>query len=206
MNFIDVNQQISSFLNHFPHLSDEEKLTFLHFNQFHQHRPIDEILEIYVQNPYARVLKTVGEWQHFSNESFSDFHSKEGGKIWDNNGNLKEVLYDASQVILNTEISIPSSINDEPLLFIELATQVDKKISEVQNISKEQKSLANHLALYNLFDYLGFFLENEAEYEHFISITLKSMKKIPSGEKLLSIFSLANSCSSHLTQSPYSAY
>lgn len=45
MKFIDVNQQISNFLNHFPHLSDYEKLTFLHFNQFHQHRPIDEILE-----------------------------------------------------------------------------------------------------------------------------------------------------------------
>ena len=45
MKFIDVNQQISNFLNHFPHLSDDEKLTFLHFNQFHQHRPIDEILE-----------------------------------------------------------------------------------------------------------------------------------------------------------------
>ena len=46
MKFIDVNQQISNFLNHFPHLSDDEKLTFLHFNQFHQHRPIDEISEI----------------------------------------------------------------------------------------------------------------------------------------------------------------
>ncbi|MDU0396623.1 hypothetical protein KF146HA_00042 [Lactococcus lactis] len=113
------------------------------------------------------------------------------------------MLYDASQVILNTEISIPSSINDERLLFIELATQVDKKISEVQNISKEQKSLANHLALYNLFDYLGFFLENEAEYEHFISITLKSIKKIPSGERLLKVLSLANSCSSSLTYSNY---
>lgn len=92
------------------------------------------------------------------------------------------MFYDASQVIINTEISIPSSINDEPLLFIEQATQVDKKISEVQNISKEQKSLGNHLSLYNLFDYLGFFLENEAEYEHFISITLKSMKKSLQGK------------------------
>lgn len=203
MNFIDVNQQISNFLNHFPHLSDEEKLTFLHFNQFHQHRPIDEILEIYIQNPDARVLKTIGEWQHFSNESFSDFHSKEGVKIWDNNGNLKEVLYDASQVILNTEISFPSLISDDPLLFIELASQVEKKISEVQNISKEQKSLANHLALYNLFDYLGFFLDKESEYRHFISITLNSIKKIPSGERLLKVLSLANSCSSSLTYSNY---
>lgn len=204
MNFIDVNKKISNFLNHFPRLSEEEKLAFLHFNQFHQHRPIDEILEIYIQNPDARVLKTIGEWQHFSNESFSDFHSKEEVKIWDNNGNLKEVLYDASQVILNTEISIPSSINEEPLLFIELASQVDKRISEVQNISKEQKSLANHLALYNLFEYLGFFLDNEDEYEHFISITIKSIKKIPSGERLLKVLSLANSCSSSLTYSTYS--
>lgn len=203
MNFIDVNQQISNFLNHFPHLSEEEKLTFLHFNQFHQHRSIDEILEIYVQNPDARVLKTIGEWQQFSNDSFSDFHSKEGVKIWDNNGNLKEVLYDASQVILNTGISIPSTINDDPLLFIELASQVDKKIAEIQNISKEQKSLAKHLALYNLFDYLGIFLDKEAEYEHFISITLKSIKKIPSGERLLKVLSLANSCSSSLTYSTY---
>ena len=29
MKFIDVNQQISNFLNHFPHLSDDEKLTIL---------------------------------------------------------------------------------------------------------------------------------------------------------------------------------
>ncbi|PFT71790.1 hypothetical protein COK70_31895, partial [Bacillus thuringiensis] len=116
MNREQVNQAMSAFLTDFNSLSREEKLDFLNFNQRHHHRKINEILSIYMQNPEATLLGSFQYWKALSTESSVAFGQKASVRIWDEQGRVRETLYDITQTTLHDPFRIQDTLVDERVL------------------------------------------------------------------------------------------
>ncbi|MCG4763853.1 hypothetical protein L0P42_16170, partial [Fusicatenibacter saccharivorans] len=82
------------------------KLEFLRFNSYHHHRPMSEVLQIFVQNPEARLLGSFDFWKDFSEESSVEFGQKSSVRIFDKQGKTKEVLYDLAQTTLKGDADL----------------------------------------------------------------------------------------------------
>lgn len=226
MNREQVNQAMSAFLTNFNSLSREEKLDFLNFNQRHHHRKINEILSIYMQNPEATLLGSFQYWKDLSTESSVAFGQKANVRLWDEQGRVRETLYDITQTTLHDPFRIQDTIVDERVLVNtigELTGQdyllgdfnldeyntslsqfmqayIEQTVKTLPQYTDEQKDLALHIAKYNLLEEFGAFLEEDRYYQEIAQTVLNRFEEISDQGNLLRSFALANNFSQEFSR------
>lgn len=226
MNREQVNQAMSAFLTDFNSLSREEKLDFLNFNQRHHHRKINEILSIYMQNPEATLLGSFQYWKDLSTESSVAFGQKASVRLWDEQGRVRETLYDITQTTLHDPFRIQDTRVDERVLVNtigELTGQdyllgdfnldeyntslsqfmrayIEQTVKTLPKYTDEQMDLALHIAKYNLLEKFGAFLEEDRYYQEMAQTVLNRFEEISDQGNLLRSFALANNFSQEFSR------
>lgn len=69
MDLKETTKRVQEYIETLKYKSFANKLEFLRFNSYHHHRPMSEVLQIFVQNPEARLLGSFDFWKDFSEES-----------------------------------------------------------------------------------------------------------------------------------------
>ncbi|MDG4969823.1 DEAD/DEAH box helicase family protein [Lactococcus lactis] len=226
MNREQVNQAMSAFLTDFNSLSREEKLDFLNFNQRHHHRKINEILSIYMQNPEATLLGSFQYWKALSTESSVAFGQKASVRIWDEQGRVRETLYDVTQTTLHEPFRFQDTLVDERVLVNTIGAltgqdyllgdfdleeyntslsqfmqaYIEQTVKTLPQYTDEQMDLALHIAKYNLLEEFGAFLEEDLYYQEIAQTVLNRFEEISDQGNLLRSFALANNFSQEFSR------
>ena len=226
MNREQVVQSMSDFLGNFNNLSREEQLDFLNFNQLHHHRKINDIISIYMQNPEATILGSFDYWKNLSTESSVEFGQKANVRLWDENGRIKETLYDISQTTLHEAFRFQETIIDERVLVNtigELTGQdyllgdfdldeyneslsrfiksyIEKTVPTLPNYSTEQINLGLDIAKYNIIEEFGAFLEDDSYYQEIAQTVLETFDKTSEQGNLLRCLALGNNFSQEFSR------
>ncbi|WP_285046921.1 SNF2-related protein [Lactococcus petauri] len=120
MDLKETTKRVQEYIETLKYKSFANKLEFLRFNSYHHHRPMSEVLQIFVQNPEARLLGSFDFWKDFSEESSVEFGQKSSVRIFDKQGKTKEVLYDLAQTTLKGDADLSLIPFREPVLSSEL--------------------------------------------------------------------------------------
>ena len=120
MDLKETTKRVQEYIETLKYKSFASKLEFLRFNSYHHHRPMSEVLQIFVQNPEARLLGSFDFWKDFSEESSVEFGQKSSVRIFDKQGKTKEVLYDLAQTTLKGDADLSLIPFREPVLSSEL--------------------------------------------------------------------------------------
>ncbi|MFK4898992.1 SNF2-related protein [Lactococcus petauri] len=120
MDLKETTKRVQEYIETLKYKSFANKLDFLRFNSYHHHRPMSEVLQIFVQNPEARLLGSFDFWKDFSEESSVEFGQKSSVRIFDKQGKTKEVLYDLAQTTLKGDADLSLIPFREPVLSSEL--------------------------------------------------------------------------------------
>lgn len=120
MDLKETTKRVQEYIETLKYKSFANKLEFLRFNSYHHHRPMSEVLQIFVQNPEARLLGSFDFWKDFSEESSVEFGQKSSVRIFDKQGKTKEVLYDLEQTTLKGDADLSLIPFREPVLSSEL--------------------------------------------------------------------------------------
>lgn len=120
MDLKETTKRVQKYIETLKYKSFANKLEFLRFNSYHHHRPMSEVLQIFVQNPEARLLGSFDFWKDFSEESSVEFGQKSSVRIFDKQGKTKEVLYDLEQTTLKGDADLSLIPFREPVLSSEL--------------------------------------------------------------------------------------
>ncbi|WP_285016974.1 SNF2-related protein [Lactococcus garvieae] len=120
MDLKETTKRVQKYIETLKYKSFANKLEFLRFNSYHHHRPMSEVLQIFVQNPEARLLGSFDFWKDFSEESSVEFGQKSSVRIFDKQGKTKEVLYDLAQTTLKGDADLSLIPFREPVLSSEL--------------------------------------------------------------------------------------
>ena len=120
MDLKETTKRVQEYIETLKYKSFAYKLEFLRFNSYHHHRPMSEVLQIFVQNPEARLLGSFDFWKDFSEESSVEFGQKSSVRIFDKQGKAKEVLYDLAQTTLKGDADLSLIPFREPVLSSEL--------------------------------------------------------------------------------------
>lgn len=235
MDLKETTAKVQNFINTLRYQSFSSKLEFLRFNSYHHSRPMSEVLQIYVQNPEARLLGSFDFWKNLSDESSVEFGQKSSVRLYDERGKTKEVLYDLAQTTLKhdadlTLLPLRTEITSE-LLFNTLASlsgasfTLDDYTSEqyfeesltkikkffepyregLSKFTDEEVDTALEIARYNLFEEFGIYLSEEIEYSSIENTVTNDISKF-SHERFLPVYSLANNISKELTHQVQSKY
>ena len=120
MDLKETTKRVQKYIETLKYKSFADKLEFLRFNSYHHHRPMSEVLQIFIQNPEARLLGSFDFWKDFSEESSVEFGQKSSVRIFDKQGKTKEVLYDLDQTTLKGDADLSLIPFREPVLSSEL--------------------------------------------------------------------------------------
>lgn len=235
MDLKETTSKVQNFINTLRYQSFGSKLEFLRFNSYHHSRPMSEVLQIYVQNPEARLLGSFDFWKNLSDESSVEFGQKSSVRLYDERGKTKEVLYDLAQTTLKhdadlTLLPLRTEITSELLFntlaslsgdsftlddytsdkyFEESLTKINKFFEPFrQGLSKftnEEIDTALEIARYNLFEEFGIYLSEEIEYRTIENKVTNSISKF-SHDRFLPVYSLANNISKELTHQVQNKY
>lgn len=235
MDLKETTAKVQNFINTLRYQSFGSKLEFLRFNSYHHGHPMSEVLQIYVQNPEARLLGSFDFWKNLSDESSVEFGQKSSVRLYDERGKTKEVLYDLAQTTLKhdadlTLLPLRTEISSELLFntlaslsgdsftlddytsdkyFEESLTKINKFFEPFrQGLSKftnEEIDTALEIARYNLFEEFGIYLSEEIEYSTIENKVTNSISKF-SHDRFLPVYSLANNISKELTHQVQNKY
>lgn len=226
MNNQETIQAVQQFIAAFGTSSSSEQLLFLNFNRYHHERPIREIMQIYVQNPDARLLGSFDFWKNKSVESSVKFKETASVHLFDERGRTKEILFDLAQTTLKKSFEFHEVLLDAPTFVntladltnedyiieippsTEIMVQVGQYVqnylapyqTELTGYSALQQEVAIEIAKYNLLEEFGVYLDGAVDYTAFENQVLLEIGKLGTEENLLRTFSLANSFSKQLTK------
>ncbi|GAB2027860.1 SNF2-related protein [Lactovum odontotermitis] len=110
----EIERKTHHFIQNFSSLTSEERLRFVRFNRYHSLHVIKEVIQLYLQNPEAKHLKTFEEWKALTQDS-SVLAGEHALRIY--RGTNTEYLFDVSQTTVATTFE-PYSEALEPLLFL----------------------------------------------------------------------------------------
>lgn len=228
MDLKETTSKVQNFINTLRYQSFSSKLDFLRFNSYHHRRSMREVLQIYVQNPEARLLGSFNFWKNFSEESSVEFGQKSSVRLYDERGHTIDVLYDLAQTTLKHDANLKhlpfrKEMSSE-LLFNTLAYIADDSFTlddytseqyfeeSLVKISKfvephragllkftdEEIDVALNITRYNLFEEFGLYLSEEIDYSSIETAVTNDISKF-SHDRFLPVYSLANNISQALT-------
>lgn len=228
MDLKETTSKVQNFINTLRYQSFSSKLEFLRFNSYHHRRPMREVLQIYVQNPEARLLGSFNFWKNLSEESSVEFGQKSSVRLYDDRGNTTDILYDLAQTTLKHDANLellPFRVEmSSELLFNTLAYIADDsftlddytseqyfeeslaKINKfvephragLSKFTDEEIDVALNITRYNLFEEFGVYLSEEIEYSSIETAVTNDISKF-SHDRFLPVYSLANNISQALT-------